>query len=121
MYPNCEDGLKKLGSTLELLQWNTENGVTDKGFEKLLKIIKKYLIKGNELPAITYEAKNVIFPIGLDVRKIHACPNDCILYHGEKYEYFDACPVCTALRYKIRRDDPDDVEGERPRKRVLPR
>ena len=30
----------------------------------------------------------------------------------------DACPVCTALRYKIRRDDPGDVEGEPPRKRV---
>ena len=28
------------------------------------------------------------------------------------------CPVCGALRYKIRRDDPGDVEGERPRKRV---
>ena len=28
-------------------------------------------------------------------------------------------PVCTALRYKIRGDDPgDDVEGEKPRKRV---
>ena len=30
----------------------------------------------------------------------------------------DACPVCTALRYKIRRDDPGDVEGEAPRKKV---
>jgi len=31
----------------------------------------------------------------------------------------NVCPVCTALRYKIRGDDPgDDVEGEKPRKRV---
>ena len=51
------------------------------------------------------------------MRKIHACPNDCILYRGE-YENLDACPVCTALQYKIRRDDPVEVEGERPRKRV---
>ena len=27
-------------------------------------------------------------------------------------------PICSALRYKIRKDDPADVEGERPRKRV---
>jgi len=27
-------------------------------------------------------------------------------------------PVCSALRYKIRKDDPGDVEGEPPRKRV---
>ena len=38
LYPNCEDGYKKLGSTLELLQWKAENGVSDKGFEKLLTI-----------------------------------------------------------------------------------
>ena len=37
LYPNCEDGNKKLGSTLELLQWKAENGVHDKGFDKLLK------------------------------------------------------------------------------------
>ena len=49
-------------------------------------------------------------------RYMHA-PNDCILYRGE-YENLDACPVCSALRYKIRKDDPGDVEGEPPRKRV---
>src|SRR5664279_1485876 len=43
LYPNCEDGKKKLGTTLELLQWKAENGVSDKGFEKLLKMIKNML------------------------------------------------------------------------------
>ena len=51
------------------------------------------------------------------MQKIHACPNDCILYRGA-YEDLNACPVCGALRYKIRRDDPGDVEGEPCRKRV---
>ena len=35
-----------------------------------------------------------------------------------EYEKLDACPVCHASRYKIRRDDPGDVEGERPRKKI---
>jgi len=118
LYPNCEDGHNKLGSTLELLQWKAEVGVPDKGFEKLLKIMKKLLPKDNELSASTYEAKKVDCPLGLEVHKIHACINDCILYRGEQYENLDACPVCTALRYKIRRDDPGDVEGEHTRKRV---
>ena len=48
LYPNCEDGQKKLGTTLELLQWKAENGTSDKGFEKLLKILKKMLPKENE-------------------------------------------------------------------------
>jgi hypothetical protein len=53
----------------------------------------------------------------LEVQKIHACPNDYILYRGD-YENLDACPVCGALRYKILKDDPREVEAERPRKRV---
>ena len=101
LYPNCEDGNTKLGTVLELLQWKAENVVPDKGFEKLLKILKKKLPKDNELPDSTYAAKKVICPLGLEVQKIHACPNDCILYRGA-YKDLNACPVCGALWYKIR-------------------
>ena len=52
------------------------------------------------------------------MQKIHACPNDCILYRGDQYEDLNACPVCGALRYKISRDDPGDVVAERPRKKI---
>ena len=75
------------------------------------------LPKDNKLPTTTYKDKQLICPLGLEVQKIHACPNNYILYRGE-YENLDACPVCSALRYKIRKDDPGDVDGERPRKRV---
>ena len=100
-----------------MLQWKAENGVSDKGFGKLLVMIKDMFPKDNELPESTYEAKKVVCPLGLEVRKIHACPNDCILYRGE-YEDLNACPVCGALRYKISRDEHGDVEGERPRKKI---
>ena len=70
------------------------------------------LPRANELPTTTYEAKQVVCPLGLEIQKIHTCPNDCILYRGEEYENLDACPVCKASRYKITRDDPSDVEGE---------
>ena len=65
----------------------------------------------------TYEAKKMVCPLGLDVQKIHACPNYCILYRGE-YENLEACTVCNALRYKIRRDGPGDVDGQPIKKRV---
>ena len=55
--PTCDARQKKLGTTLELLQWKAKNGVSDKGFVELLKIQKKMLLKDNELPATTYEAK----------------------------------------------------------------
>jgi hypothetical protein len=57
LYPTCDVGQKKLGTTLELLQWKAKNGVSDKGFGELLKIQRKILPKDNELSATTYEAK----------------------------------------------------------------
>ena len=104
-----------------MLQWKAENGVTDSAFTKLLQIVKKHLPRKNELPDSTYQAKKVVCPQGLDVEKIHACINDCILYRGENYEYLEQCSVCTALWYKITLDDPGDVEGERPRRGFLQR
>jgi hypothetical protein len=61
--------------------------------------MKKMLPRKNKLPASTYKAKKLVCPLGLDVQKIHACPNDCILYRSEKYKNMDKCPVCTALWY----------------------
>ena len=113
LYPNCKDGNTKLGTTHELLQMEGREW----GIWFATKIMKKKLLKDNELLDSTYEAKKVLCPLGLEVHKILACPNDCILYRGE-YEDISACPVCGALWYKVKRDDPGDVEGERPRKRV---
>ena len=67
LYPNCEDGNTKLGTVLELLQWKAKNYVPDKGFEKLLKILKKKLPKDNEFPDSTYAEKKVVCPLGLEV------------------------------------------------------
>ena len=107
-------------ATQSSVPWKAENAVPDKGFEKLLKILKKKLPKDNELPDSMYTAKKVVFPLGLKVQKIHACPNDCILYRGA-YKDPNACPVCGALRYKIRRDDPGDVDSEPPGRGFLRR
>jgi hypothetical protein len=58
------------------------------------------LSKANKLPITTYAAKQVICPLGLEIQKIHACPNDYIIYCGE-YKNLNAFPVCHASRYKI--------------------
>ena len=57
LYPDCKQDQKKLGTTLELLQWKASNGLSDKRFEELLKLIKNLLPEGNTLPKTTYEAK----------------------------------------------------------------
>nr|AAT85225.1 hypothetical protein [Oryza sativa Japonica Group] len=101
LYPGCEQGHKKLDTTLEFLQWKAKNGVSDKAFGDLLKLVKNILPEGNKLPETTYEAKKIVYPLGL-----------------EEYENLEACPVCKALRYKIRRDDPGEVDGQLTKKRI---
>ena len=66
LYPDCKQGHKKLGTTLELLQWKASNGLSDKGFEELLKLIKNLLPEGNTLPETTYEAKKIVCSLGLE-------------------------------------------------------
>jgi phage FluMu protein Com len=34
------------------------------------------------------------------VKKIHACPNHCILFRGDTFKDLDKCPRCGASRYK---------------------
>jgi hypothetical protein len=103
---------------LELLQWKASNGLSDKGFEELLKLMKNLLPESNTLLETTYEARKVVCPLELEAQKIHACPNGCILYRGEEYENLDTCPVCNTCRYKIPRDGPGNIEGVRIKKRV---
>jgi hypothetical protein len=87
----------------------------------MLKNVKDKLPENNELPSTTYEAKQTVCPLGLEVRKIHACPNDCILYRGTKHKNLEACPVCKALRYKIQRDDdPSAPKGTHPKMMKVP-
>jgi hypothetical protein len=95
--------------------------VSDKAFEGMLKIVMVKLLENNELPSTTYEAKQTVCPLGLEVQKIHACANDCILYRGTKHENLEACLVCKALRYKIQRDDdPGAPKGTPPKMTKVP-
>jgi len=59
LYPDCKQGQKKLGTSLELLEYKASNGLSDKEFEELLKLIKNLLPEGNTLPETIYEAKKL--------------------------------------------------------------
>jgi len=45
--------------------------------------------------------------MGLKFEKIHACKNDCILFHGDNVA-LTKCPNCGTSRYKWRTDEGDD-------------
>jgi hypothetical protein len=57
--------------------------------------------------------------MGIEYKKIHACPNDCILYWKDNEEK-DKCPKCMISRYKKKGDDEgSDVSTKGPPAKVL--
>ena len=102
LYPSCKKKYSRLSATLAHLRFKAANGLSNKGFTEMLGLFKEILPEDNVLPKSTNEAKKIVFPLELEVQKIHACVNDCILYHGE-YKDLCACPQCKRARYKHRR------------------
>ena len=118
LYPGSKEEHTKLHTVLTLLQMKASNGWSDKSFTELLRFLSALLPNGNVLPSSTYQAKQVVCPLGLEVQKIHACPNDCMLYHKEMKDR-GSCVVCKASRFKMCDDaDPNSVKKSPPAKVV---
>jgi hypothetical protein len=73
----------------------------------LFTLLKGILPQGNSVSEIVYEAKQIIYPLGLEVEKIHACKNDCILYCGEEYEGLEKYTIYELDRFNRRKDGGD--------------
>jgi hypothetical protein len=89
------------------------NGWSDGSFKDLLTLLKYMLPQGNTVPETVYEAKQIIYPLDLKVENIHACKNDCILYHGAEYEDLEKYPICGFNRFNHRKDGWDDENCNR--------
>jgi hypothetical protein len=100
----CTKEFTTLHSTLKLLMLEARYGLFDAGFDAFLSIIADMLPKENKVPANTYYANKLICPLAMDVEKIHACRNQCILYRGDDYKDLESCPKCNASRYKTNKD-----------------
>ncbi|KAD7117110.1 hypothetical protein E3N88_04378 [Mikania micrantha] len=109
LYPGCEK-FSKLNDVLKLFNLKSNYGWSDKSFTDLLVVLHDMLPDGNELPISTYQAKKLMCPMGLKVERIHACPNDCMLYRKE-FEREHKCFICGASRYK-RKKETDEVDDD---------
>ncbi|XP_019191189.1 PREDICTED: uncharacterized protein LOC109185689 [Ipomoea nil] len=89
----------KLSAVLKLYTVKEKNRWSDKSFTELLELLKGMLPNENELPCSTYEAKKMLCPLSMEIERIHARPNDCILYWNQD-KNLHVCPKCGASRYK---------------------
>ena len=90
-----------MSAVLKLINIKARNGWTDKSF---IELLHEMLPKDNTLSTFRYEAKKILSLMGMDYEKIHACPNDCILYRKE-LESLHKCPRYGVSRYKVKDDD----------------
>ncbi|XP_020203464.1 uncharacterized protein LOC109789016 [Cajanus cajan] len=120
LFPDCTT-YTRLSAVLRLMNLKEKYGWSDKSFTEFLEVLKLMLPKDNTLPDRHYEAKKVLCPMGLQYKKIHACPNDCILYRKE-FESLQKCPRCGLSRYKVKddgRSSDEDVVEKGPPAKVL--
>ncbi|RVW75683.1 hypothetical protein CK203_055220 [Vitis vinifera] len=93
-----------VASTVEMVHAIEDEFMTDPmSFKKLLEDAEKplgYAPVNNEMPLSMYEAKKTLNALGMEYKKIHACPNDCILYRNELNEA-SSCPTCGTSRWKV--------------------
>ncbi|XP_062013912.1 uncharacterized protein LOC133730309 [Rosa rugosa] len=99
LYPGCNRHTK-MNVLVRLYNLKAKHGMSDSAYSDWLIAFAEYLPEGNEIPSSMYEAKKSLSALGMDYTKIHACPNDCILYR-KQYADDTICPTCGTSRWKI--------------------
>ncbi|XP_073279526.1 uncharacterized protein [Primulina huaijiensis] len=99
LYPGCAK-FTKLSAVVKLFNLKAKYSWRDKSFTDLLILFGEMLPDHNELLSSLYDAKKSLRALGIDYVKIHACPNDCILYRKE-YEDFANLPYLRDVKVEV--------------------
>jgi hypothetical protein len=120
-YYDCATQYTRLFAMVKHFQLKANNGWSDYSFKDLLMLFKDMLHQGNTVSETVYEVKQIICPLGLKVKKIHVCKNDCILYYRPEYEDLDKCPICGLNQFNHKKDGDDDENCNRNRSKGGPK
>ncbi|XVE92524.1 hypothetical protein REPUB_Repub01dG0104600 [Reevesia pubescens] len=88
----------KLSFILDLFHKKCMNGWSNKSFQGLLNTLRETFPGGDKLPKSSYEVKKLIGELGLSYEKIHACPNNCMLFWKDNIND-SMCSMCGASRW----------------------
>ncbi|XP_028066357.1 uncharacterized protein LOC114269267 [Camellia sinensis] len=104
------------GDTLEredMLHVKVENRWSNKSFDKVLEIQRRFLPEGHVVPGSIYECKKLLRDLGLGYELIDACKHDCVLFWKEN-AHLEKCPTCQASRYRV-----NDSKGKKIPHKIL--
>ncbi|KAF5471704.1 hypothetical protein F2P56_008477 [Juglans regia] len=100
LLPGCTK-FSKLSFIVKLLHIKTLGGWSIKSFDMLLNLLRA-AFPDAELPQSYEESRSMERSLGFNYHKIHACPNDCILFWKEN-AYLNECPTCDMRWHKEQR------------------
>ncbi|XP_020973047.1 uncharacterized protein LOC110269510 [Arachis ipaensis] len=115
LYPGCKKFLT-LSFVIRLYLLKTLNGWSNASFTALLELLKEAIPHLN-IPDSFNKIKAMVKDLGLGYNKIHACPNDCVLFR-DTYEDEEFCPICGASRYIENVEV--DIEVDKLKKKPVP-
>ncbi|XP_016203600.1 uncharacterized protein LOC107644277 [Arachis ipaensis] len=97
LYPGCSK-YSKLSFLVKLYHIKCMCGVSDKAMSMILDLLRDAFEQA-KFPSTLYEAKKTIRKLGIEYKRVDACPNDCMLYRGED-EGATKCKQCGTSRWK---------------------
>ncbi|XP_004499726.1 uncharacterized protein [Cicer arietinum] len=104
LYNGCTK-YRKLSYIVRLYHVKVLCGAIDKTFSIIIELLNDAFPYA-KLPTSFYEAKKMIKMLSLSYEKIHACPNNCMLYWGSlEDEKRDKCKKCNMSRWKSNEND----------------
>ncbi|XP_056698150.1 uncharacterized protein [Spinacia oleracea] len=107
LYEGCTT-FSKLSFLLHLFHLKCMFHWSAASFNKLLKLLLDAFPNIKEFPSSYYEGMKILNDLGLGYEKIHAYPNDCMLYWGE-FEEKTECHICHTSRWKNVKEKEGDV------------
>ncbi|XP_021764103.1 uncharacterized protein LOC110728762 [Chenopodium quinoa] len=98
LYPGCKEFFV-LSYTVQLYLLKCLNGWSNSSFDGLMKL-QCVAFPFAKLPTSFHHAKKMVKDLGLNYKRIDACPNDCMLY-GKERANDKSFHVCKASRWKL--------------------
>ncbi|KAF5475566.1 hypothetical protein F2P56_007362 [Juglans regia] len=94
---NYIDDMDRMLDDIRLLHIKTLGGWSIKSFDMLISLLRS-AFPDAKLPSSYEEARSLERGLDFKYHKIHACPNDCILFWKE-FANLNECSICKASRW----------------------
>lgn len=107
LYPGCKT-FSKLSFIIRLYLLKCLYGWSNTSFNALLELLREAMPFLN-IPDTFNKTKSMIKDLGMDYKKIDACPNDCMIYWKD-HENDTSCHVCGAPRWIENEEENHEVE-----------